>query len=242
MKKELSKKLFLTLIISIMLFSSLGFISAQEDLNREAAKATEGVIEGVGQGISSLMSKYAFGDKEILTRIFFFILLFMIIYSIVGQIFKTTKFTWVITLIITALAILWIPSNFLDAIRTQYGAMGAAILSLIPFVILLVFSMKVDSRIIANLVWIFFFVYYFTLYIYTTLTEKTGIITPENIPYGAAMIVGLFMIIFIGRLRGWWWKEQLTDKEEAGLKDISFRGLGRKLEREETRARTEGIE
>ncbi|MCX6748413.1 MAG: hypothetical protein NT076_02310 [Candidatus Pacearchaeota archaeon] len=239
MKKE---KILALMSLCLIIFSFLSVIVfAEEPASQNTnniAETTKGVITGIIASLKDLLSPL-FGDKEMLTRAFFAILLYMILYTIVGSIFKAKKLLSIgITVVITALALLALPSNFITAIRTGYGAMGGAILSIIPFIILLIFTVKMNSKLMARLLWIFFFAYYLALYLYQWGT--TGWLSKESIPYFFAFAAGLIIIVFIGSIRKLLWKGELEAEEEAATRDISFRGLGRKLERKETTERLRG--
>jgi hypothetical protein len=224
MKKERGKKILVSTLLVIFLFSLFSFlVFAQDEAGDEtaetAAEATRGVISGIG-GVASEILSPLFGEKEMLTRVFFAILLGMIIYTIIGTWFKNQRawIKWTITGVITALALIALPSNFIEAIRAQYGAMGAAILSVIPFAILLVFSVRVQSALVGRVVWIFFVVYYFALYIYMIVTEKTGWISAETIPFFFAIIAGILIFFLLGPIRRALFYGEMDAVKESGTK------------------------
>jgi signal transduction histidine kinase len=159
----------------------------------------------------------------------------MILYSIIKIVFKGAGkiLTWIITGIITALALIALPSNFLEAIRIQYGAMGAAILSVIPFIIMLVFSLKVGSRMTARIVWIFFVIYYFALYLDKILRAKTSFFAVENIPYLFCILAGIIIFFFIGGIRNLLFKEKMKAVAEGGQRIVARGGLLHKLQKKE---------
>ncbi len=145
---------------------------------------------------------FIFSGKEIATQTLFAILLFMVLYTSVDALFrKKWPFTVIVTGIITALAIIALPPNFLTSIRNQYGALGATILAIIPFLIILIFTIRVESNLVGRVLWIFYALYYFALYIYSIATEKNGWLSAENIPYFAAIIGGIVLFLFISPIR-----------------------------------------
>jgi len=171
MKRDVSK-IFSLVILGLLVFSFLApfVFAADSNVNNmaydNAAYATKGAVSGILGYIGGALAPL-FGDKEVLTRIFFAILLYMILYSVIKMMFPNKRaITIIITFLITAISLLALPSNFIEAIRTQYGAMGAAILSVIPFMIMLVFTLKVGNALVARIVWAFYVVYYFALYVY----------------------------------------------------------------------------
>ena len=91
MKKE-TKKVFVITVLTLFLFSFLALMVSAQGAADSAAEATAGVMEGIGDVATEIFGPL-FGDKEILTRVFFAILLGMIIHSIVSTMFKGKKYT-----------------------------------------------------------------------------------------------------------------------------------------------------
>lgn len=245
MKKEMMR--FFAIFIISLIFLSLIVVSvyAQEtsELQQKAAEASQTAVAGAGSGAKAVLNNLLtplFSDKEILTRIFFAILLFMIIYQIVDIIFGKKRWaTWLIAGIITLLALIWMPVNFIDAIKLQYGAMGAAILSVIPFLILLVFTVRVGNLLAGRIVWIFFVIYYFALYLYEIIMKSTGgwtgWLSAETIPYLSAIIAGLIIFFLLGTIRTALFKGEMSSLKESGRQVASKAKLLHKLQDEELR-------
>lgn len=231
MKKRILLTGFIFLIIFISFFSA--FVLAEEIQTNAIADNTKQAFSEISQTTQEILGPL-FGEKEMLTRALMFVLLFMIIYSIVSSVFpKKYIVTLLSSLIITALSILWIPSNFLEAIRTQYGAMGAALLSIIPFIILLIFTAKVKSMLVARATWIFFIIYYFALYIYKLATEEAGFLSAENIPYLAAIIAGIGIFFFIKQIREAIFGGEMQTLEAEGMKIAERSKTLHKVQKEE---------
>jgi len=164
----------------------------------------------------------------------------MIIYSLVGMMFKGKwLMTAAMSAIITILAVWFMPPALITTIRDQYGVMGAAILSMVPFVIMLIFTVRSESKMLSRILWIFWIVYYFAVYLYRIFSNKLGWLSAENIVYLGAIIAGILMIVFISQIRQLIYKGELEAEEEKAIKDIQFRQLGRKIERAEAEARIE---
>jgi hypothetical protein len=254
MKKEMTRNLFFYSTLALIFFSMFGFVGAADgdEVAEGAAATTRGVVQAIG-GVANEALGPLFGDQEILTRIFFFILLYMIIYNIVGVMFHFDEHTfggrfmaWGVPAIIALLAMIALPANFIEAIRTSYGAMGAAILSVIPFIILLIFTFRVHSLLVGRMVWLFFVVYYFALYIYSIVTAETigdgwtGWITAETIPYIAAIVAGLLIFFGLAAFRNMYFRGEMQAVHEAG-RQVAQRGkLLHKLQREELEQSYEG--
>jgi hypothetical protein len=207
-----------------------------------AAAVAKGVTAGVLKATGDFLKPF-FDNKELITRFFFIVLLFLIISPIIEVVFGAAN-KWVnrgIAAIITLLAILWLPSNFITAIRDQYGVMGAAILSVIPFIILLIFTVRTGSILVGRLLWLFYVVYYFALYIYRvaqlyTTSGTFSLFATQAIPYIGAIIVGILMLIFLSPIRKFIFKGEMEKIKEAGTEVVERGKLLHKLQKKELEA------
>ena len=226
MKKEMQRILILSFLSMLILsfFSTLVFAQSPAE---QAAETTKGILTGAGEFLSPL-----FSNNQLLTRVFFAALIFMIIYSVVAMIFSKNKFlVFAVSIIVTIISMLALPDTFLETIRTSYGAMGAALLSLIPFLIILVFTVKIPSLIAARILWIFFCIYYFALLIYGY--TKGEIDLPRTYAYIGAIIAGGIVFFGIGAIRRAIFQGEMGAIKEGGRK-IAARGqLLHELQKEE---------
>ena len=212
------------------------------DYSGEAAEVAESAVTWVSGILGTLLTPL-FAEKEMLTRVFFALLLGMIIYSIISVMFKDSGrgIKWGITGAITALALMGLPSEFLEVVRTQYGAMGAAILTVIPFIIIMAFSLRVGNRVIARITWLLYAMYYFAMFAYVA-TIKGGFFTTESMPYGIAFFVGIIIFFGIGQIRNLLFKgelEGLVEKAETAIeKNIAVQKLAKKSREGEVGAAT----
>lgn len=242
MKKEMKKVFALSLISLIFLSLIVAFVYAQtsDELAQQVAEGTENIAKsaasGFGDWIKNSILNPAYADKELLTRIFFAILLGMIIYQIVESIFKNKWATWIATIIITIISIMWMPVNFVTAISAIYPAMGGAILSVIPFIILMVFTLKVGSPLIGRILWLFFMIYYFGLYIYQILNTGVGWWSAATIPYLGAMLAGFIIFVFLMDIRKWLYKGELDALKEAGWEVVEREKILNKYEKDRLEA------
>jgi len=176
------------------------------------------------------------------------LLLWIIIFSIVRQVFHYEKGMWnhtaatVVSLIIVILTFMFIPDALVEAIALQYTAMGAALLAVIPFAIILYFTMNVvRSTIAARVTWIFYIIYYAVIFIYKIAISTGGfevaIRNPENFFYIGAIIAGFIIFAFTEGIKQMIFKGKLETKEEKANRDIQFRAAGRRVERAETESR-----
>jgi hypothetical protein len=238
MKKETSHKLLLSLILTSFLISILAINVLAEDVVdteqiRQASatgiKAALAPIMGMAKGVLDVV----FGEQWFnLTRVFLFILLTLIIWSIMPLILGEDKkaLNFWISLVIATISIIAIPPELLDTLIQNYGAMGAAMLTVIPFALILVFSARVQNALLARVVWIFYCIYYFALYIHKAI-ETAG--TMENIYYGFAIIGGILMFFLIGKIRNLIFFGKMDAIKETGLQ-IARRGkLLHKVQKEE---------
>lgn len=167
------------------------------------------------------------------------VLLWMILYTITKKIFNIESkiISVVISLMITALAFLYLPASFIEAIVLQYGVLGATILTVIPFAMILYFTASVSTNIFfSRVIWAFYILYYFSIFIYRIFAND-AVLGWDSLPYIVAIIAGIFIFFKLSTIRNWIWKGELSAQEEQGIKDIQLRKLGRKLEREEVTAR-----
>lgn|GEM_PF-5861235 len=217
------KRFLVSGILCLVFISMISGVLAK-DYSDEAGGAAETFTSAVGGFFGEILSPL-FGDSELLSRVFFALLLGMVIFSIVGTMFSSSGkvIQWGVTFAITCLALLGIPSVFLEAIRTQYGAMGAAILVMIPFMIILTFSLKSRSLVVARVTWFAYAVYYFALYIYQISILEKGWLSSESIPYLAAIILGILIFFGVGGIRKLLFKGEVEGIVEAGKKKIATR-------------------
>ncbi len=225
MKKE-NLKIFVSILLSVFLIS---LVSAQ----------TTG-WQRFGQGIVSVWD--SLGITHNLTVILLGALLWIILYSIVKQVFNYEN-KWVpagVSLIIVILTFIFIPKDLTEAIALQYTAMGAAILTIVPFAIILYFTLNVlQSNMAARITWIFYIVYYFSIFIYklgsSTLPFQEAILQTENLFYIGAIIAGFIIFAFTPKIKKLIFKGKLTDKELAAEQGLALRRTGRKLMNQESK-------
>ncbi|MEK6855191.1 MAG: hypothetical protein AABX73_03130 [Nanoarchaeota archaeon] len=228
-KKSLIKISFL---FSLVLLSSLNLISAQETIARSWGKTA---ASGIVDFLDTLKL-----NPTALSTLLLGILLWIVIYSIVMEVFGKKGKSWgrlfggAVSLIVVLLSFIYLPENFVEAIVLQYGAMGAAILAVIPLIILLYFSLRItESILIARVTWIFYIIYYFAIFIYKIGTLDTSVPWPEYIPYLAAMLAGALIVIFLGGLRKMIFKGDINDLEERGERVASRAKVLHQLQRRE---------
>lgn len=231
--KKTASYIILVLFVLGLFVTFANFSIAQTPTADQAAEVTKGALSGFGQVISDNLSPF-FGEKEMLTRVFFAFLIFLMVQSVVPSIFHSNRWVnYVISGIVTLLALIALPADFIGAIRAQYGAMGAALLSAIPFVILLVATARLRSALLARVIWIFYFFYYLAIYLYMIVTVGEGWITAGTIPYLLALVAGLVIFLFIGPIRNALFHGEMSALKESGTRVASRGKILHQLQKEE---------
>ena len=232
----------------LLLFTIMftGFVYAADPIAEETGAQVSNNIQGFVKGFTSAFytsEAEGFYKGAYATRILLAVLLFLIIYNIVPSIVgkDSKKVAFFISVAVTLLAMMSIPSGFLDSIATQYGAMGAALLSAIPFVLVLITTVRLSSPLAARVVWLFYALYYFGLYIYKIITNPVGWSSVENIPYLIALIAGVIMFFFIVKIQHIVFKGELETIEQEGKKMAQRRKLLGELEKDNLESFGSGI-
>ncbi len=213
------RKSIISLFTGLFLMFIFPKLVSAKDLTPEATNVAQTIMTSISGFFGTLLGPL-FGQKEMLSRVFFAILLGMIIFSVISMMFSKSskKLQWSITGLVTAIALLGIPSGFLESIRTSYGAMGAAILTIIPLFIILVFSLKTESLIIARATWMMYSVYYLAMYLFKFSSNyESGWVTSTNIPYLAGFIIGLGIFFLIPEIRNMIFKGKMEGLMESGI-------------------------
>lgn len=218
------KRFFVFGILGLFMISMMSGVLGVEHIDGRAVG--EAIVTNVGGFLEPFLAPF-FGDQEMLSRVFFAILLGMIIFSIIGTIFGETKpwIQWGITFAITSLSLIGLPTSFLEAIRVQYAAMGATILTIIPFMIIVVFSLRAKNVLIARMTWIFYAVYYFVMYLYAiiTSTSGTGWFSIETLPYLAGFVAGIFLFFGMTSIRNLIFRGKIEGIMERGMNKVEKR-------------------
>ena len=229
-------KFFILGVLGLFLMSmTVGFVSAEDA--EEVGKIIGETFGQVGEGLKGFFTGL-FGDTLLgdgaLGKIFMALLIGMFVYSALGTFFTNENQKWVLnlaTIAATGLAILGLPENFLESILSGYGAMGAAILMIIPFLVILWFTIKVDSVLIARGIWLFYTVYYFGLYI-QGLFSGASQIWPNLI----AMVLGGIMFFFILQVHRFIFHGEMEEVVEKGKRKTTERKTRLALEMERLKA------
>ncbi|MFH1451927.1 MAG: hypothetical protein ABIF88_01995 [archaeon] len=204
------RNLFFVFIVGLFLFSLIGFVVGQTgedpvEVGKRVGAFSQWGFKMFAGFFEGAFGNALFGDLQLMSRILLFILLMMAVYSILDNIdfFKKGFVRFTSSLVIALIAVISIPTGFLDAIETQYGAMGAALLVMIPFLIILYFTIKVDNLLIARLTWGFYAFYNLMLYAYKAFVIYTdkGFANASLIPHLVGFGLGVFVFFGIKPIR-----------------------------------------
>ena len=225
---------FLNFVVTLM---SVSFVAAETNIQvfgRSAAGS-----------IAQLLDNSKFGPTN-LTSILLGILLWMIIYSLTKKTLGNGGGVWAgaVSLIITLLSIIFIPDALILAIGSEYAALGATILTVLPFILAFYFTAAVtDNQVIAKAIWAVFTIYYVAMFIFSwgllpagsaalpaTATGTANIfgLSDESISYWAYAIFAMVSAIMfgtIGYIRKKWWEARLEGDIETSKK-LSDEAIG----------------
>lgn len=263
MKKETSFKLILSFLLISFLISILSQIisapnSDDPGVNQldqvidqqsftDTGKSIGQALKGIGLIFGGIITEMFGGEWAYGTRILFFILLWLIIWNILPFIIGDEHpyiVSWA-SAIIAFIAIISIPKEFLDVITLQYGAMGAAVLSVIPFLIIFVFSIRMRNALGARVLWIFYSFYYIGLFVYRiieiTQKQKLPLTSLEALAYIIAIVAGILMATFLmGTIRHIFFRGELSAMEEEAGKYADIKKLLKKANEKEAKAYSGG--
>lgn len=228
MKKEINKKIILLSLVlfSIILISLVAVYAQNEPV---AATTGQNNLDKLAKWVSEQIENSTWGiDAAKATPWFLGVLLWIVLYSVLiktGLFARSTGELGIgaalVALIVTILAFLYTPADFWTSIAVQYSVLGAAILTLIPFLIMFYFTAAVSENLLMSyLFWIVYVIYYFLAFFYKILMSDKGLSAPENLPYLIAIIGGVLVLSFLAVIRKWFWKEELLSKRETGMRKI----------------------
>jgi len=186
-------KVFVLVILGLFLVSLMsGFVVAADESTAEKEAADYVAESGGGTVGSRILEKINIGGfssvsdsaKASFARILFILLVILMVYAVASELpFLKGEgkdvARWGVSIIVGILSFIFIPSADVMAILTSYEALGVALTSVIPLVILLVFSWELKkshpevSKIIDKPLMILFSVY--LLYRWLNLPEGSNL-------------------------------------------------------------------
>ncbi len=231
MKKESTIKLFLLFTIITFILAGTFLISADtitpDQTNADAAaqniKTNAGVFVEWTKEVTKKFKESTNTENwwPNTTRLLLGVLLWMILYSIVKEInfFKGKALSIIASVIMTILSFMFIGDNFLNALTATWGPLGATILTILPFIIISYFTIKVtDNLLTARIIWIVFLVYWIFTYVGLMLQEK--FLSTEGWIYFGVMALGILIIIFLEPIRSLFFDEKTRSLKESAERKI----------------------
>lgn len=184
------------------------------------------VIDSFKENIGSKIMTAIASSQTGFIKFLFFILVFLVISAIVSMIplFKEKKgISILVSIVISILSVYFIPSELITLMVNPYSALGAAILSVIPFAIMVLFTQyMLTNRFLKEIAWLFFAVLMVALMIYTQIETRQG---PSWLGwlYGLTSVAAVFMLFFGKKLDKYIWRGKLEALEEGVDKKIQKR-------------------
>lgn len=239
------KKVWGLFIFILLVLSSFQFILAQEDIGsgvQDSLLPPPADVSGARTNFDVLAERIGAVNLDFnsilfqvnFSRILLGILLWMVLFSvfrsmnIFDQSGRTALWAGFAALIVTILSFMYLPSQLLSAIGVEYGALGATVLTVIPFAIAIYFTVWVSPNLaIARAIWVVFFFYYIVI-----LLNQPAISTGFDLTAGntwffiVACAASLILFIFMGPIRAIWWQQHLESVEERINRNVSEFGLG----------------
>lgn len=240
------KRLLVFGMLGLFMISMMaGVMGEDHETAEQKAERLGGEARSTGEVVFTFFKSLVAYDENSTGRdwiitIFFSIILGMIVFTSLGAFFGDGNKLLVlgVSVVATVIAMMTIDSEYLVALQASYGAMGLTILAVIPFVIILAFTIKVRSRAIARGTWAVFAIYYLWSYGAILINPVINNVTVSRWPYFIAVIVGIAMFFFIGKLRIIFSEEELKADVEHAVEEVKRSTAALKAERLRTKSTT----
>jgi len=236
MKKE-SSRIFVFLFITLLLISLIAaIVAAQNEAANQQTAAKEGksILDLIKDAWNKSSFKFSDQSKNLLAKGLLLILVILIVYSIMSfmPFIPEDKdwIGWLIAIIIGILSFLFISADEVRNILTTYEALGVALTSIIPLIVILTFCYKMREKkpTIANItnpaLLIMFLLW--AGYKWITYRPSSGVI-PETIWfYPATFVITVLWLIFERRIMRWLRKKDIIGAYEGEREDVKVALLG----------------
>ena len=227
MKKERVLALALAGLFFVSIFATIASAAPSFDASS--------VFDSIKNSLESLR-----GNRTGFIQTLFFILIFLIIATMVSFIplFKKNKLVGLlVSIIISILSVYFMPAGLVESILHPYEAMGAAILSVIPFILMFTFTKyMLTNTFTKKVAWIFFAFVMAGLSINSIINNAKQ---PVVWAYGIASFLAIAMIFFNKWIDEHIWKGELEGGLNAADKRMQARIALERLREDEAKA--EGI-
>ncbi len=201
MKKEMMKRILVLCIFAIFTISLFSTFVLAQDADKNDRWSFP---KSIGS-IKNWFANWQEGQLDVnIAKFLFFVMIALIIYMIISQMFHRPYISWPVSIIIAFLSTAYITPNEVFSLLTAYTALGITISVFLPLVVLLAFTfvgqeISPEKIVIGYFIWIFFL---------AVLTYRliAGIVTGEasailNILIGVAMIVSLIVIMASSKIK-----------------------------------------
>lgn len=248
MKKGSLIGLFGLLIVGLFVFMS--FVSAQ-------ANPLSNVFSDFKQSLDPFFDKLFSNEGGLALKVLFFFLVFLIVSSILPFVPLFGKdangkdrpfIRFLVSVTVTILSTMFIPANLLSLMVNPYTALGAVIISVLPFILLFVFTHKtISNRFIQRALWLMYAIILLGLYLNSLVNGPldAGADPKGNTiftwTYGIATLVAFIMLIANQWIEEKLWRAAVEKGNDEANKYLDERRLQIKYDKQ--RAEVElGIE
>jgi hypothetical protein len=173
-------------------------------------------------------------------RVFFGFLLFIILYGVVDTLdffdSYSNKFNLLLSVSITVISMIAMPRPFLDFLVPAYESMASTLFSIIPFFLIIFFSIKIKKQFIGRMVWLFVTVLFILLFLAKGLPELLEGDWVNGMIYLVMALAGLLMVIFLPAIRKWFFKGELKEMEESMKEGVKIEAALKKANLEQVKA------
>ncbi|MCX6748411.1 MAG: hypothetical protein NT076_02300 [Candidatus Pacearchaeota archaeon] len=236
MKKRVARILGIVLVglfLSLFLINVVSAASLWDNIKQ----AGNDIVSNLGSPTTE-----AFLQSDGFIKTLFFILVLLIIGTILSLIplFKNKKgVSFLVAVIVSFLAVYYIPSQLIKSMLNPYSALGVALISVIPFIIIFLFAQHMlTNTFLKKVVWMFFAVFLLALTVYTSIPGK-GQTAKEmwmSWVYGIVSILALLMVFFNGWIDKHIWSGQMETNMTAAERRMQRRIALDRLKEEEAEA------
>ncbi|MEM0465558.1 MAG: hypothetical protein QXW97_02545 [Candidatus Pacearchaeota archaeon] len=231
MKKEkLNKKIILlSLILISFIITNIFIVTAKEINNKYLEKSLQIKYKGLAGAFSNFFSKEGWQAGQVeanIGKIFFFAMITIIIYLIIGNIFGSSKTGWmfILSVLISFLATAYLTPEDIYSVINSYTALGLTITTMIPIAVLFALTYRASTAnegqttliMIQYIAWILFGAYsiYRFIYEYWWQETETASLTTGWIVVAAALL-SAGMVIFNKQIIHFLVKKEIEAKNEA---------------------------
>jgi len=202
--KKVANRFLLVFISCILLLSMISLVSAVSLGETLKTVISDNLVKPFGPDLQNFIA-----NEPVFVKTLFFLLVLILVSSITALIplFKERRFlSFVFGLVVSILAVYFIPKGIVSAMLNPYTALGVAMISVVPFVIMVVFTRYfLTNTFLKKVAWLFFAVMMVVFMIYTSITNTVGVIANKGAGfnglwmswiYGAVSVLAIVMLFF----------------------------------------------